>query len=203
MLYAAANVSYVKALQGLPPALVSAIFCAAPGFVLLLSWPVLGTYRNILDRQWTELQAEDGRQVRLYLWSKRWQNRAAPGVFDPLLEVRASVLLTAKTGQHGSRASRRAWIRGTEAPVRAVTFRHSLRGKSLGTLVAAALAGLPVEWRKTSPKRDRDTVRISGAEMFSLGVALDASHERGEWSFPAAYDAPSVAALQLELEVSP
>jgi hypothetical protein len=42
MLYVAANVSYVKALQGLAPALVSAIFCAAPGFVLLLSWPVLG-----------------------------------------------------------------------------------------------------------------------------------------------------------------
>lgn len=41
-LYVAANVSYVKALQGLAPALVSAIFCAAPGFVLLLSWPVLG-----------------------------------------------------------------------------------------------------------------------------------------------------------------
>lgn len=42
MLYVAANVSYVKALQGLAPALVSAIFCAAPGLVLLLSWPVLG-----------------------------------------------------------------------------------------------------------------------------------------------------------------
>jgi drug/metabolite transporter (DMT)-like permease len=41
-LYIAANVSYVKALQGMAPALVSAIFCAAPGFVLLLSWPVLG-----------------------------------------------------------------------------------------------------------------------------------------------------------------
>lgn len=42
VLYVVANVAYVRALGGLSPMLVSAIFCAAPGIVLLLSWPVLG-----------------------------------------------------------------------------------------------------------------------------------------------------------------
>ena len=40
-LYVVANVSYVVALDGLSPALASAIFCAAPALVCCLSWWIL------------------------------------------------------------------------------------------------------------------------------------------------------------------